>query len=180
MEDWLQSSLEKKVDIKNLELFTFDPNAIEEQKFTQQITCKIEEEYLNSSERNLITDVQESKDIAKEPENDRKYEKRGISSNEKCQICGLEFGNKKVLNIHYSFVHPNEEKHVKNEIVIDKASMHKCSICTYEAKNRTYLQRHIESFHEGKKNYVCSICNGDCVCLPNIGMPTANANGLYC
>ena len=131
MENWLQSSLEEEVDIKNLELLTFDSNTIEEQTFTQEITCKIEEESLNSDERNLITDIHENKNIAEEPENDRKYTKSGISTDEKCQICGLEFGNKKVLNIHYSFVHPKEEKIVKNEIVKDKA-MHKCSFCTYE------------------------------------------------
>ena len=51
MEDWLQSSLEEEVDIKNIELLTFDPNTIEEQTFTKQNSFKIEEESLNSSER---------------------------------------------------------------------------------------------------------------------------------
>ena len=42
MEDWMESSLEEKVDIENLELLTFDPNT-KEQTFSQQVTCKIEE-----------------------------------------------------------------------------------------------------------------------------------------
>ena len=146
MEDWIQSSLEQEVDFKNIQLLTFDPNTIEEQTFPQQNNFKIEYESLNSSERNLITDIHERKNIAEEPENDRKYTKRGISSIEKCQICGLEFGNKTVLNIHYSFLHPQEEKNVKNEIVKDEASMHKVSISTYETKDRTYLKEHIAEF----------------------------------
>ena len=110
MEDWMESSLEEKVDIENLELLTFDPNTNEEQ--TQQITCKIEEEPLNSSDVGLLAEIHESENIAKEPENDGEYIKSGISSNEneKCQICGLEFGNKAVLNIHTSVVHPKETK----------------------------------------------------------------------
>ena len=86
MEDWLQSSFEEKVDIKNLELLTFDPNTIEEQTVTQHITFKIEEDSMNSSERNLITDIHKSKNISEQSKDDRKYTKRGITSNEKCQI----------------------------------------------------------------------------------------------
>ena len=54
MEDWMESSLEEKVDIENLELLTFDPNKNEEQIFTQQITCKIEEKPLYISDVNLL------------------------------------------------------------------------------------------------------------------------------
>mgnify|MGYP001348521688 CR=1 FL=1 len=105
MEDWMESCLEEKVDIENLELLTFDQNKNEEQIFTQQITCKIEEKPLYSSDVNLLAENHKGENIVKEPENDRQYTNSGISSNEneKCQICGLEFGNKAVLNIHDFF-----------------------------------------------------------------------------
>jgi hypothetical protein len=149
MEDWMESSLEEKVSIENLEFLTFDPNTNEEQTFTQQITFKIEEKPLNSSDVDLLAEIHKNENIVKEPENDRVYTKSGISSNEneKCQICGLVFGNKAVLNIHTSVVHPKMAKNVKNEIVKDKA-LHKCSVCTYKTKNRTYLKTHIENIHE--------------------------------
>ena len=106
MEDWMESSLEEKVDVENLELLTFDPNTNEEQTFTQQITFKIEEKPLKSNDVDLLAEIHERENIVKEPENDREYTKSYISSNEdeKCQICGLEFGNKAVLNIHTSVV----------------------------------------------------------------------------
>ena len=159
MEDWMESSLEEKVDIENLELLTFDPNTNEEQTFTQQVTCKIEEKPLYSSDVNILAENHENENIVKDPENDREYKKSGISSNEneKCQICGLVFGNKAVLNTHTSVVHPKEAKNVRNEIVKEKA-LYKCSVCTYKAKNRTSLKIHIGKVHERKRNHECSIC----------------------
>ena len=160
MEDWMESSLEEKVDIENLELLTFDPNTNKDLTFKHQIKCKKEEEPLNSSDVNLLAENHENKNIVKEPENDREYTKSGISSNEneKCQICGLVFGNKAVLNTHTSVVHPKEAKNVRNEIVKEKA-LYKCSVCTYKAKNRSSLKVHIGKVHERKRNHECSICN---------------------
>lgn len=160
MEDWMESSLEEKVDIENLELLTFDPNTNKDLTFKHQIKCKKEEEPLNSSDVNLLAENHEKENIVKEPENDREYTNSGISSNEneKCQICGLEFGNKAVLNIHTSVVHPKEAKKIKNEIVKEKA-LYKCSVCTYKAKNRTSLKIHIGKVHERKRNHECSICH---------------------
>ena len=82
-------------------MLTFDPNTNEEQTYTQQITCKIDEKPLYSSDVNLLAENRENENIVKEPENDREYTKNGISSNEneKCQVCGLVFRNKAVL--HY-------------------------------------------------------------------------------
>ena len=105
----------------------------------------------------MLAENHESENIVKEPENDREYTKSGISSNEneKCQICGLVFGNKAVLNTHTSVVHPKEAKNVKN---VKEKALYKCSVCTYKAKNRTSLKIHIGKVHERKRNHECSIC----------------------
>jgi hypothetical protein len=117
MEDLEQSNLEEKVDLGNLVLFppeSYVNKAIEEVNFT------IKEE---SSERKIDFDISGKtnnikKEVIEPPVHE--YEKTQIgfstNSNVKCQTWGLEFGNKVVLKIHNSMVHPEEKKIDQNKI----------------------------------------------------------------
>ena len=158
MEDLEQSSLEEKVDLGNLVLFPLD---LYVNKETEEENFRIKDE---PSEIKTNDDISENTEVKKETIElpDDKYQKEMIkfsdSDNEMCQICGIEFGNKAVLNIHTSIVHPKEDRNVKNGIIYDKA-IHKCSICNYETKYKGHLKEHIEAVHEGKKKYECSLCD---------------------
>ena len=110
MEDLEQSSLEEKVDLGNLVLFPPESHvnkAIEEVNFT------IKEE---SSENKIDCDISDETNIKKEVIEPpvHEYEKTQIefstNSNVKCQTCRLEFGNKAVLKIHNSILHPEGPK----------------------------------------------------------------------
>ena len=110
MEDLEQSSLEEKVDLGNLVLFppeSYVNKAIEEVNYT------IKEE---PSENKIDQDISDEADIKKEVFEPPVYEYEKVPiefsmhSNEKCQTCGLEFGNKAVLKIHNSIVHPEGPK----------------------------------------------------------------------
>ena len=111
------------------------------------------------------------------------YEKAPIefptNSNVKCQTCGLEFGNKAVLKIHNSMVHPEgkekdqnkirletidviENSIPKNEDLNPHTSIHKGvknNVVQKQTKRPTALNRHIKSVHDGKKSFKCSACN---------------------
>ena len=158
MEDLEESSLEEKVDLGNFVLF---PPDLYVNKETGEATFRIKDE---PSEIKINDDISENNNIKKEtievPVDE--YEKETIefsnNGNEMCQICGLEFGNEAVLNIHNSIVYPKEENNNKTEIVKDIA-MHKCSVCTYETDKRSHLKEHIEAVHGEKKKYECSICD---------------------
>ena len=108
MEDSEPSSLEEKVDLGNLVLFPLDSSVNEE---TKEANLSIKDE---SSEIN--DDISQDTDIKKETIElpVYEYEKEAIefSTNDIkiCQICGIEFGNKAVLNIHTSVIHPKEVK----------------------------------------------------------------------
>ena len=107
MENLDQSSLEEKVDLGNLELFPPDSyisEEIEEENF--RIQGKSSENNIDNDTPSCPSDVK--KEFIEVP--GYEYEKEPIEfsshSNEVCHICGLEFGNKAVLKIHYSLVHP--------------------------------------------------------------------------
>ena len=106
MEDLEQSSLEEKVDLGNLVLFppeSYVNKEIEEVNFT------IKKE---PSENKIDHDISDEADIKKEVFEPPvyEYEKARVEfstdGNEKCQTCGLEFGNKAVLKIHNSIEGP--------------------------------------------------------------------------
>ena len=110
MEDLEKPSLEEKVDLGNLVLFppeSYVNKAIEEINFT------IKEE---PSENKIDHNISDEADIKKEVIEPPVYEYKKVPielsthSNEKCQTCGLEFGNKAVLKIHNSIVHPEGPK----------------------------------------------------------------------
>ena len=115
MEELEESSLEEKVDLGNLVLFppeSYVNKAIEEVNFTikeeppeNKINCDI------SDETNI------KKEVIEPPVHEYKKTQIGFStnSNVKCQTWGLEFGNKVVLKIHNSMVHPEEEKIDQNK-----------------------------------------------------------------
>ena len=148
MENLDQSSLEEKVDLGNLELFPPDSYISEE---IEEENFRIQDK---SSENNIDNDTSDVKEeIIEVP--GYEYEKEPIEfsshSNEMCQICGLEFGNKTVLKIHISTVHPEDEKNVKNKI-------HQCDLCIFQSMHKTSLKKHIETIHYGKKGHQCSLC----------------------
>ena len=152
MEDFVPSSLEEKVDLGNLVLFPLDSSVYEE---TKAANLRIKDE---PSEIEINDEISENTDIKKEtievPVQEYKKEAIEFSNddNEMCQICGIEFGNQAVLNIHTSIVHPKEENNNKTEIVKDIA-MHERSVCTYETKKRSHLKEYIEAVHGEKKKY---------------------------
>ena len=158
MEDFEPSSLEEKVDLGNLVLFPLDSSVYGE---TKEANLRFKDE---PSEIKINDEISENTYIKKETIElpVQEYEKEAIEfsndDNEMCQICGIEFGNQAVLNIHTSIVHPKEENNNKTEIVKDIA-MHKCSVCTYETDKRSHLKEHIEAVHGEKKKYECSICD---------------------
>ena len=149
MEDLEQSSLEEKVDLGNLVLFppeSYVNKALEEVNFT------IKEE---SSENKIDCDISDKTNIKKEVIEPpvHEYEKTQIgfstNSNVKCQTCGLEFGNKVVLKIHNSMVHPEEEKIDQNKIRKENIDVIENSIIP---KDRDFNSPTTSSFHEGVKN----------------------------
>ena len=154
MEDLEQSSLEEKVDLGNFVLFPLDSYESYVNKETGEANFRIKDEPL---EIKINDGISENNNIKKEtieaPVAD--YEKETIeffnNGNEMCQICGLEFGNKTVLKIHISTVHPEDEKNVKNKI-------HQCDLCIFQSMHKTSLKRHIETIHDGKKGHQCSLC----------------------
>ena len=81
--------------------------AIEEVNFT--IT---EEPSKNKIDHDISDEANIKKEVFEPPVYE--YEKANIefstNGNEKCQTCGLEFGNKAVLKIHNSIVHPEGPK----------------------------------------------------------------------
>ena len=116
MEDLEQSSLEEKVDLGNLVLFppeSYVNKAIGEKKFTIK-----EEPSVNKIDHDISDEAYVKKEVFEPPVHE--YEKAQIefstNGNEKCQTCGLEFGNKVVLKIHNSMVHPEEKKIDQNKI----------------------------------------------------------------
>ena len=108
---------------------------------------------------------------------------------ENCKICGLEFGNKSILNIHYSVVHCTSEKEQKDSLenssgeeIEDESDFensddsfkvhtkpkkrrkrkHKCTICDATFTEKRNLIAHVQIIHDGKKlpkKYECLICS---------------------
>ena len=67
-----------------------------------------------------------------------------------CPFCTLSYPSKKCLNRHVATAH--EEKMQEKEF--------KCTLCDNAAFTQKHnLTKHIESFHEGKKAFVCNICD---------------------
>ena len=113
MEDLEQSSLEEKVDIGNLVLFPLDSYVNKE---TEEANFRIKDE---PSEIKINDDISENTDVRKEtielPVDTYEEEiiKLSTNDNEMCQVCGIEFGNKAVLSIHTSILHPKDDENVK-------------------------------------------------------------------
>ena len=123
MEDFEPSSLEEKVDLGNLVLFPLDSSVNEE---TKEANLRIKNEPL---EIEINDDISENTDIKKEAIElpVYEYEKETIEfstdDNKMCQISGIEFGNKAVLNIHTSVVYPKEKTILKVNTEIVKENL---------------------------------------------------------
>ena len=109
MEGYIEpSSLEEKVDLGNLVLFPPD-SYVNKDTETEEVKFVIKEE---TSENNISDKAVIMEEVIEPPVHE--YEKTQIefstNSNVKCQTCGLEFGNKVVLKIHNSMVHPEGKK----------------------------------------------------------------------
>ena len=183
MEDWQNSSLEEKVDLENLVLFPPDGYLdTERRKYDKDIKEDQSEENSDFIENPSNNNIKTEKVELIEPDNDTQSFEFSINGGEICQICGLEFGNKAVLKIHNSLLHPEEKKdgqnvdlgrkdeviheheiaksdHLKKEGWSHKGlKPFKCSICDFKTGLKQSLKRHIESVHEGIKPFKCSIC----------------------
>jgi len=185
MEDWQNSSLEEKVDLDNLVLFPPDlyPDT-ERREFGKDIKEEQSEENSDIIENPAYNNIKTEIDELIEPDNDTRSFEFSINGAEICQLCGLEFGNKAVLRIHNSLVHPEEKKENQNVDLerkdevdhkheapkIDRLKKHiklghegikqfKCIICDYETARNHNLKKHIESVHEGIKPFKCIICD---------------------
>ena len=115
MEDWQNSSLEEKVDLDNLVLFSPDSYPIAE---ISELRSGIKEE--QSEEDNDVIENSAHNGIKTEnvefvgQDSDTRFFESSRNGAEVCQTCGLEFGNKAVLKIHNSLVHPEENKDDQN------------------------------------------------------------------
>ena len=111
MEDWQNSSLEEKVDLDNLVLFSPDSYPITE---INELKSGIKEEQSEKGNDSVDNDIKTEKvEVIEQDSVTRSFElcRNGA---EICQICGLEFGNKDVLKIHNSLVHPEGNKDDQN------------------------------------------------------------------
>ena len=119
MEDWQNSSLEEKVDLDNLVLFSPDSYPITE---INELKNGIKEE--QSEEDNDVIENSAHNGIKTEnvefveQDSDARVFESSRNGAEVCQTCGLEFGNKAVLKIHNSLVHPEENKDDQNSDLV--------------------------------------------------------------
>ena len=95
MEDWQQHSLEEKVDLENLVIYSEDNINIENSDHT-----KIKKEAIEPDKMEGVS------------------VKFSTNRNEICQICGLDFESKTVLKIHNSLIHPGDEERTLDEYVL--------------------------------------------------------------
>ena len=166
MEDWQQHSLEEKVDLENLLLFPSDSNE-NLNKYNEEIKEEPQsQDNVDVSVNSAQTDIKTEEIELNEQDDDAKPFEYSTGNEEICQICGLEFGNKAVLKIHNSFVHPegseddqNKDCGRKDESVHENKKTFKCTVCEYKAGMKLDIKRHIESVHEGIKAFKCSICD---------------------
>jgi hypothetical protein len=142
MEDWQQHSLEEKVDLENLLLIPSDSYSNESLKEYSEELKK--DNIDNSAKTEIKTEEIELNDGEG---NAKTFEYFTNGNEEVCQICGLKFGNKAVLKIHNSFVHPegNKDEQNKNcgrrdESVHEEIEPFKCKKCDYKAKRKSYLK----------------------------------------
>ena len=133
MEDWQNSSLEEKVDLDNLVLFPPDsyPDT-ERREFGKDIKEEQSEENSDIIENPAYNNIKTEIDELIEPDNDTRSFEFSVNGVEICQICELEFGNKAVLKIHNSLLHPEEKNDGQNvdlgrkDKVVQK-NLHACS-----------------------------------------------------
>ena len=179
MEDWQQHSLEEKVDLEQLLLTPSDSYTKEElNEYSEEIKEESQfQENIDTIANSAQTDIKTEKVELNDREGNAKPFEYSMNGNEEiCQICGLEFGNKAVLKIHNSLMHPEGTKDdqindldMNNEPVHDRVKQYKCkgsyfptAIVIETAEKRT-LNKHIESNHEGIKPFKCHICTYDTV-----------------
>ena len=111
MEDWQHSSLEEKVDLENLVLFPPESYPISR---INEVKSGIKEEQSEKGNDSVDNDIKTEKvEVIEQDSVTRSFElcRNGA---EICQICGLEFGNKAVLKVHNSIVHPEGNKDDQN------------------------------------------------------------------
>ena len=81
-----------------------------------------------------------------------------------CELCSLQFGNKKVFDMHKSIVHgiaikiKEEPVSFENKTKAEKKII-QCSICEATFASGRNLKMHIDSIHKGKKPYKCNTCD---------------------
>ena len=160
MEDWQNISFEEKVDVKNIVLFPSDLHLKSEIK---EFKNGIKEEQSDYPAHN---DIKTEKIELIERNKDDNASVLSRNENFICQICALEFGNKVVLNIHNSFMHPEETKEDqitdlgrKNESVYDKIKQSKCKASDFETRQKDNLNTSKESVYKAIKKFKCNICD---------------------
>ena len=153
MEDWHYSSLEEKVDLDNLVLFPPDRSPdTERSEFNEDIKEDQSEENSDIIE-NPAHNVIKTELI--EPNDDTRSFEFSINGGEICQICGLEFGNKAVLKIHNSLLHPDEKKNGQNVDLGRKDEV----VQEHEVAKSDHLKKRIKLVHEKIKPFKCIICD---------------------
>ena len=169
MEDWQQHNLEEKGDLKQFLLTSSDSYTNEGlNEYSEEIKKEQQSQDNNDITNNSAqTDIKTEKVELNDEESNAKFLEYSTNGNEEiCQICGLEFGNKTVLKIHNSFVHPegnkddqNKDCGRKDESGHENKKTFKCTICEYKAGMKLDIKRHIESVHKRIKAFKCSICD---------------------
>ena len=156
MEDWQNSSLEEKIALDNLVLFLPDsyPNE-EKMEFDKDIKEEQSEGNSEIIENPAHDDIKTEKVELIEPDNDTRSFEFSVNGAEICQICGLEFGNKAVLKIHNSLLHPEEKNDGQN---VDLGRKDKV-VQKHETAKSDHLKKHIKLVHEGIKPFKCNICD---------------------
>ena len=160
MEDWQNISFEEKVEVKNIVLFPSDMHLKSEIKEFKNGIKEEQSDYLAHN------DIKTEKIELIERNRDANAFEFSRNENFTCQICALEFGNKVVLNIHNSFMHPEETKEdqipnlgMKNESVHGKIKQPQCKASDYETRQKDNLNTTIESGNKGIKKFKCNLCD---------------------
>ena len=156
MEDWQNSSLEEKVDLDNLVLFPPDSYpGTERREFGKDIKEEQSEENSDIIENPAYKNIKTEIDELIEPDNDTRSFEFSVNGAEICQICGLEFGNKAVLKIHNSLLHPEEKNDDQNVDLGRKDDV----VHEDENTRSDHLKKHIKLVHERIKSFKCNICD---------------------
>ena len=116
MEDFQHSSFEEKVDLDTLVLCSSDLYSnMEIKEFNNSVEEEQSEDDSDIDDNSAHNDVKKEKVELSEQDSDTNGFESCTNGAELSRICGLQFGNKTVLKIHNSIVHPEGNKGDKNK-----------------------------------------------------------------